>query len=199
MGKHIAVIVFFFISLTAPAYGAQPIETLEKLIQQVIGILNDAKYQDASKADQQQKDIWKATQKGFDFELISKLALGKYRKRFSKPELKEFTNLFTELLGDTYIIKLQEGFKNEKVTYLSQDLISDVKARVKTIVIRKGVDVPVDYSMRLRDSKWRVYDIKIEGVSLVKNYRTQFNTFLLKKSPAKLITHLKEKGGKKTE
>ena len=78
-------------------------------------------------------------------------------------------------------------------------MISDTKAIVKTKIVRENnIEVPVEYRMRLRKEKWRIYDVRIEGVSLVKNYRTQFKQILMKESPDQLIKKLRDRLQKPT-
>jgi phospholipid transport system substrate-binding protein len=115
-------------------------------------------------------------------------------KNFTPEQRKEFTEVFTDLLKNTYIDKIQSEFQNETIQFLTEEKVSDDKALVKTKVIRNGkIEIPMDYSMRHRDGAWKVYDVAIEGVSMVKNYRTQFKDILAKESPAQLITRLKDK------
>ena len=88
---------------------------------------------------------------------------------------------------------MQEEFKSEKIAYLGEKRKSQTKSRVETKIIRETMEIPVNYSMRLKDGIWKVYDVNIEGVGLVKNYRIQFDKILLKKPPAELIEQVREK------
>ncbi len=190
------VFVCVVIALPAPAPAAEPTDTLQVHIDEVVSILKDPQYQTDAQKDQQREKIWKIIHQIFDFERISKLSLGKYWKDFNPKQLKEFTDLFTDLLGDTYLKKIQGEYKNEKVNYLSQEIGSDSnsdKAQVKTEIVRENVKIPVDYSLWNNKGVWRIYDVKIEGVSLVKNYRNQFQKILLNKTPDNLIEKLKNK------
>jgi len=190
------VFVCVVIALPASAQAAEPTDTLQLHIDEVVSILKDPQYQTDAQKDRQREKIWKIIRQIFDFERISKLSLGKYWKDFNPKQLKEFTDLFTDLLGDTYLKKIQGEYKNEKVNYLSQEIGSDAnsdKAQVKTEIVRENVKIPVDYSLWNNKGAWRIYDVKIEGVSLVKNYRNQFQKILLNKTPDNLIEKLKNK------
>ncbi|OQW99573.1 MAG: hypothetical protein BWK80_62800 [Desulfobacteraceae bacterium IS3] len=190
------VFVCVVIALPAPVPAAEPTDTLQLHIDEVVSILKDPQYQTDAQKDQQREKIWKIIRQIFDFERISKLSLGKYWKDFNPKQLKEFTDLFTDLLGDTYLKKIQGEYKNEKVNYLSQEIGSDAnsdKAQVKTEIVRENIKIPVDYSLWNNKGAWRIYDVKIEGVSLVKNYRNQFQKILLNKMPDNLIEKLKNK------
>ena len=177
----------------------EPIKVLQKPINEVMRILQDPAYQDASKKDEQREIIWKIIKDLFDFEKISQLTLGKYRKSFSPEQMKEFTDLFTDLLGNTYLGRMQGEFQNEKVQYLEQKIggSKSDKAQVSTILARKGAEIPVDYKMWLNNGQWRIYDVSVEKVSLVRNYRDQFNKVLAGHSPDYLINELKQKNESK--
>jgi len=196
MKKLFFLVFACFIVLSAPIHAAEPTDTLQLHIDEVVSILKDPQYQTDAQKDQQREKIWKIIRQIFDFERISKLSLGKYWKDFNSKQLKEFTDLFTDLLGDTYLKKIQGEYKNEKVNYLSQEIGSGSnsdKAQVKTKIVRENIEIPVDYSMWDNKGMWRIYDVKIEGVSLVKNYRNQFQKILLNKTPDQLIEKLKNK------
>ncbi|MDM8523407.1 ABC transporter substrate-binding protein [Desulfococcaceae bacterium HSG8] len=194
MKRIISVLLLLLIAfpMTAQSSEKQPMESLQGPLDEVISILKDPQYQGDSQKKLQREKIWNIIRDVFDFERISLLALGKYRKKFNDNQLKEFTDVFGELLEDTYLNKIQAEYKNEKVDYLEQKTKSD-RALVKTKVMRENVGIPVDYSLWLNNGAWRVYDIKVEGVSLVKNYRNQFQKILSEKSPAELIEQVKDK------
>jgi len=190
------VIVFLFLLLAfwpAQAHCEQPLEVLRGAIDHVISILEDPALRDETRKESQHKKIWDAIKQIFDFEEMSKRTLARNWKRFTQQQKEEFTDTFGEFLADNYLRKIQKDFKAEKVIYLNQDMVTDTKALVKTKILRKAVEIPVDYGMLIRDKSWRVYDVKIEGVSLMKNYRAQFQNILIKESPSQLIERLKKK------
>lgn len=180
------------------AWAISPMEALKKPVQEGIDLLRDPAFEDASKKAEQRDRMWAIIKKAFDFELISASALGRNRRRFSPEEQAEFTSVFSRLLGKTYIGKVQGDYHDEQVVFLGEDLVTSNKAVVHTEIVRKDVRIPVDYAMRQKNNQWRVYDVRVEGVGLVLNYRQQFNTFMAsdKTKPAELIQKLKEKLGK---
>jgi len=189
----ITVFVFAAVSVYA-AESAGPMVSVQGPIQQGIDLLRDPHYKDPSKREAQRDKIWEIIRQTFDFVEVSMRALAQDWKAFTPPQRKEFTEVFTDLLKNTYIDKIQSEFQNETIQFLGDEKVSDDKAVVKTKVIRNGkIEIPMDYSMRFRDGQWKVYDVAIEGVSLVKNYRTQFKDILAKETPAQLITRLKDK------
>lgn len=193
MKRIIPVFILIFIYMTPRAYGLEPMEELRKPIDQVIRILRDPQYIDDAQKKLQHDKIWKIVQELFDFKEISKRSLARNWLIFTLQERKEFTDIFAEFLGDIYIDKIQGEYHNEKVVYLGQEMITDSKAIVKTKILRETLEIPIDYRMLMRKGNWKVYDVNIEGVSLVKNYRTQFSETLLSETPAQLIERVRKK------
>ena len=194
MRKQIMSVIFaLIVGIPCSANGIEPLDALKVPVDQVLGILKDPQYQDAARKDVQREKIWETIRQAFDFEIMGKLALARNWKKFNLPQRKEFTGLFAELLERTYVDKIQGGYEEENVLYLGQKMVSDSKARVATKILRNSIDIPIVYSMVKRNDVWKVYDVKIEGVSLIKNYRTQFGHILAKDSPAQLIERLKKK------
>ena len=142
----------------------------------------------------QRETIWKTVKPMFDFNEISKRAVARNWKRFTAAEKATFADVFAQFLGNTYIDKIQGEYHNEQILYLGQDFYSDRYAEVKTHLVREALVIPVNYRLiKSSDQQWKVYDIIVEGVSLVKNYRTQFTSILRKKKPAQLIQQLNDK------
>lgn len=176
------------------AWAAQsPMEALKEPIEKGIAVLRDPAYETPEKREKQREKIWSLIKESFDFKLVSLLALSRNRRLFSESQIEEFTEKFTEMLKNSYLDNIQGEYRNEEVAFLEQEKITDDKAVVKTHLIQENKKVPMDYSMKRIDGKWKVYDVNIEGVSLVKNYRTQFKEYLMNHSPAELLAHLEKK------
>jgi phospholipid transport system substrate-binding protein len=178
---------------------ASPLESLKIPVESVLSLLKDPKYQDPEQRQQQRDKIFAITRKLFDYTEMSKRALARNWKAFSQQEQLQFVDVFADHLSNTYMDKIQGEYKGETIVFLGQETIADGKATVKTKVQRQPSDISVDYSMLLVDDQWRVYDVNIEGVSLIKNYRTQFDQILVKETPLQLIDRLKKKTGVKVE
>ena len=193
----ICFIVLLTLGIYSAALGFQPIDEIRDPMDKIIQILRDPQYQSApQKADQRQK-IWLIVNEFFDFKEISQRTLARFWKNFTPEQQQEFVETFSEFLANIYLKRIQGEYKNEKVVFIGQDLLSKSKASVKTKVIREdSIEIPVEYSLLKKDNAWKVYDVVIEGVSLVKNYRTQFRGILLKQEPARLIEILKKKNEK---
>jgi phospholipid transport system substrate-binding protein len=194
--KRIAAALAFVFLLVLPgtAVSMEPMVVIKAPIDTVIAILNDPQYEVAGTRSAQRDEIWKNIKSMFDFNEISRRAVARNWQDFTDAEKAAFTEVFSQFLGNTYIDKIQGEYHNEKIVYLGQDFYSDVYAEVKTNIVRESLEIPVNYRMmRDGDGNWKVYDVIVEGVSLVKNYRTQFASLLRKEKPAQLIERLDEK------
>ncbi len=193
MKKLVIFLMIFFITFMYSVYAVAPFTILKEKINKVFSILNDPTYSNENKKDEQHENLWLAIEDAFDFSVMSRLTLANNWKIFSPEQQNEFARVFGKFIGDSYIDKIQSGFSNEQVEYLGEDLLSGNKAVVMTNIIRDGVKTPVNYSMLKTGDVWKIYDVKIEGVSLLKNYQTQFRSILLKKKPEDLIGMLRDK------
>jgi phospholipid transport system substrate-binding protein len=178
---------------TGLSEAASPMESLKIPIETVLDLLKDPKYKDPDQRQQQRDKIFAITRKLFDYTEMSRRTLARNWKSFSPQEQLQFVDVFADHLSNSYMDKIQGEYKGESVVFLGQEMIADGKALVTTKVQRQPSGISVDYSMLLVDDQWRVYDVNIEGVSLIKNYRTQFDQILTKESPAQLIERLKKK------
>ncbi len=190
--------VLFVVSMTIGTASAatSPTDTIRGPLDQAMLILKDPKYQtdDPGLKVEQRDKIWDIVEGTFDFTEVSRRALARNWKVFSADEQKEFADVFARMLGNIYVERIQGGFTDQKVEFTDEVLhASKPLAIVKTFIISDQNKIPVDYSLKKIDGHWRVYDVKVEGVSLIKNYRTQFNDILRKEKPAQLIDRLKDK------
>jgi phospholipid transport system substrate-binding protein len=193
MKRLFLFLIFTILFTVCNANAGEPLKILKEKIDQVFVILNDPVYSNGTKKDEQRETLWKTIENAFDFNVMSRLTLANNWKSFTPEQKDEFASVFGRFLGDTYLDKIQSGFSGQQVEYAGEDIISDTKAVVMTNIIRNGVKTPMDYSMLNNGKTWKIYDVKIEGVSLLKNYRTQFRSILIRDKPAELIEMLKKK------
>lgn len=186
--------VILLMVFPAAAASMEPMAVLKAPIDNVIAILNDPQYKEAGTRVAQRDEIWKNVQAMFDFDEISRRTVARNWRDFTAAEKAAFTDVFARFLGNTYIDKIQGEYHNEQIVYNEQNFHSDTYAEVKTTIFRETLEIPVNYRMRKGgDGQWKVYDVIVEGVSLVKNYRTQFASILRKEKPAQLIERLDKK------
>jgi phospholipid transport system substrate-binding protein len=140
----------------------------------------------------QRKKIFNIALELFNFEEMSKRTLGKKWKELSKDQKKQFSHLFSRFLANIYYQRLEE-YTSETVKYLDQRQHKN-KTLVKTMIVTQKNEIPMDYKL-LKSDRWRVYDISIEGVSLVRNYRSQFYKILSKQGINELMKMMQQKLG----
>ena len=177
--------------LSGTVHAATPLEQLRAQIDRVIKVLEDPELKKASSATRRAA-VRKIADEIFDFQETAKRSLARHWQPRTPAERDEFVKLFADLLERSYISKI-ELYGGEKVAYLG-DSVDGEGATVRTKILTKGgAEVPIDYRMLKRGDRWLVYDVIIEGVSLVANYRTQFNKIIQTSSYAELVKKMKVK------
>jgi phospholipid transport system substrate-binding protein len=185
--------LYFFVPKGYYAYAGSPIEQVKDGIDRIIVILDDKAYRQSHTKEELNKRLQEAAHEGFDWEGIAQRSLGLYWKKRSQDEKKEFTVLFTNLLKNTYTDKLVDSYSGDKVIY-DKEVIDGNRALVETRIVNKDEKgVSVAYRLKKKGNNWCVYDIIIEGVSMLKNYRVQFYSIIRQSSYEELVKKLKAK------
>jgi phospholipid transport system substrate-binding protein len=169
-----------------------PMQVIKKASDDLFRIIDKQHAANKGYTDEQKRSITAIANRIFDFRQIARLSLGRNIKKFSRKEFDRFAGLFARMLENRYIEKL-EHYSGEKVVFERERILSPKKALVETKIFHNGKEIPVHYRMFRSGARWRGYDIVIEGISLVKNYRTQFQTILKSGTPADLIKQLENK------
>jgi phospholipid transport system substrate-binding protein len=185
------VSLFAIVLAAAVAWAGPPTDTLKRQVDQVIKLLDDPALKD--KPAERRAHVRKIAEDIFDYPDTARRALGAHWNARSPQEREEFTRLFGDLLDRAYISKI-DLYQGEKVKWVGETLEGPEALVKTTIATKSGTDVPVDYRLHLRDSRWRVYDVVIEGVSLVSNYRSQFNKIVQTESYDSLVQKLRARG-----
>jgi phospholipid transport system substrate-binding protein len=174
------------------AAAGPPTDQVRASIDRVLQILTDPELKKDTKSAERRTAIRMVANEIFDFTEISQRSLARHWAPRSPAERQEFVRLFGDLLEYSYITKI-EAYSGEKIQYTGEVTDGD-QAVVKTrIVTKQGTEIPVDYRMFTKGDRWRAYDVNIEGVSLVANYRTQFNTVIQRAGYPDLVARLKAK------
>ena len=176
----------------SPAWAGVPTERIKETTDKIIAIVSDSALKDPAKEKERREKIRKAVDEMCDWDEMSRRSLGRYWAQRSAEEKKEFIQLFGQLLERTYVDKV-EGYSGEKVIYAGERIDGDYAEVNVKIVTKKNTEIPVVYKLRNKDQKWWAYDIVVEGVSLVNNYRTQFSDIMAKSSFEGLMKKLREK------
>jgi phospholipid transport system substrate-binding protein len=191
MNTVLCVLFFLCVVSPHPAFAASPTDELRPTLDGIVDIITNPTYAGAENKELRRNKIMVVAKRGFDFTTMSKLVLGKTYRKLDEQQRKRFEELFTKLLENAYIGKL-EGYTNQ-VTKYEGERIKGKKAEVRTQVENKGVSLPVSYIMLQNNSGWQVYDIKIEGVRLLRNYKAQFKSILRTDKFEGLVKILEEK------
>ncbi len=169
------------------AVAGEPTDQVRRSVDEVLKIVQSQPDGPARRAAVRQ-----AANRLFDFEETAKRALGPHWQQRTPAEREEFVRLFSDLLEAAYVGKI-DLYQGEKITYVGETVDGD-QATVKTrIVTKQGNEVPVDYRLSREKDRWRVYDVIIEGVSLVADYRTQFNKIIQTSSYDDLVKRMRAK------
>jgi phospholipid transport system substrate-binding protein len=128
----------------------------------------------------------------FDDVELSKRTLSRNWNSLNVAQRQEFVPLFRQVLEKAYIDKIL-AYTNEKVVFESETMVSATQAEVPTKIVTSSKEIPITYRVLLKGGVWKVYDVVVENVSLVLNYRTQFNDILAKNTPEQLLEILRKK------
>lgn len=168
-----------------------PTAALKPVLDDLTVVLEDESLKGREHRDERRDKIMSLIKRGFSFEEMSQRILGKTWRHITDQERDRFTVLMTKLLENVYIGKL-EGYSGQTIEF-DAETVKGNRAQVTTLVENNNEKIPVHYIMNKTDSGWMVYDINIEGVSLVSNYREQFKSILRKDDFEGLVTMLEDK------
>ena len=193
MKKQFAVLTILILFVfSVPVYAGAPMATVEASVKKVLDVLRDPKLKGPS-AKETKKEKLRVIYKGmFDEVEFSRRTMASNWAKFNPAQQTEFIVLFEQVLEKAYIDKILD-YSNEKVDFYKENMISDNQAEIQTKIITSSKEIPIFYRVTLKDGKWRVYDVVVENVSLVQNYRTQFNDILATKTPEQLLDILRKK------
>lgn len=169
-----------------------PMGVVQNAYNKIILILNDPSCRGEAALKKCRKKICELANQIFDFRKVSLLALGRNVRKFTKKEFEEFSSLFAKVLENTYIAKL-ETYSDANVKFDKERLLTPKKAVVETVVTYNGKEIPITYRLYKKNNAWMGYDVLVEGISLIKNYRTQFNELLAKEKPEEVIRLVRQK------
>ena len=174
------------------AWAGEPAEQLSARIDQVLRILEDPALKPAERAEERRAAIRRVAHDIFDFEELARRSLGRHWQARTPEERDEFVRLLGHLLERAYLGKL-ELYSGERIALLGDSVDGDLVTVRTRVVTRQGTEIPVDYRMLRRGDGWRAYDVTIEGVSLVANYRSQFDKIIRRASFQQLVKQVREK------
>lgn len=169
-----------------------PIDQIRVTLDRVLAILQDPSLSSDEKKKIRRDQLRQAIFPTFDFAEMAKRSLGSHWRRRSPAEQKEFVNLFTDLLQNSYVGTI-ESYNGDKVAYLREVQDKNYAEVSTNIITAKGEEFSINYRLHLQNGEWKVYDVVIENISVVNNYRSQFNRVISRSSYENLLQVLKEK------
>jgi phospholipid transport system substrate-binding protein len=185
----ISALVLSSISFAQAGATAQVKGTIDKVLE----ILRDPALKAPDKAEARRKKLKEVIYARFDFSEMAKRSLGVHWRSRTPKEQEEFVKLFADLLEQSYYKKL-ESYTDEEILYTKEQVEDKFGVVVTKIVSQKeNIDIPMEYKLLRQDAQWRVYDVVIEGVSMVSNYRSQFNRIIETSSYAELVKRMRVK------
>jgi len=193
MKKHYTVLgILMFCLSTLPVYAGAPLDAVQANVNKVLDVLRDPKLKAESAKEIKKEKLEAIYEQMFDEVELSRRTLGANWNKLNAAQQKEFTQLFRKILEKAYIDKIL-SYTNEKIVFPKESMLANDQAEVQTKVITSSKEIPISYRVILKDGTWRVYDVVVENVSLVQNYRSQFNSILAKNTPDQLLEILQKK------
>jgi len=194
--KQVIVVVcclmcLLWIADRVDAASLQATEQIRDSINSILDILKNQELKQPAKKEERRKRITDVISNRFDFEEMAKRSLARYWAERTPEQRKNFVEIFSKLLEASYIGRI-EDYSDEKILYPKEDIRGDYGA-VYTLIKKENMEIPVIYKVKLKEGKWWVYDVDIEGVSLVNTYRNQFAKIISQKSYDGLIERMKKK------
>ena len=173
-------------------WAESPGKVVVQTIDEGLAILKDPALQSPEKMPERRQKLWDAVKGVFSFEETAKRSLGRHWNDRTPQEQQEFTETFKNILRSIYLEK-SDSYAQENVIYLSETVEGD-RSKVNThFITSDSKQIDVVFSMKIFNSEWKIYDVIVEGVSIVGNYRSQFNSILSNSTFAELMDKLKEK------
>jgi len=187
--------VFFFtcvVCIPIPAMAGEPTEMIRKATDRIIAILTDPSLEGLEKAAERKRLVREAVSDQFNRREMARRTLARHWQKRTEEERKEFIDLYGKLLEQTYLDRV-EGYSGEKVFYEGAEVDGKYAVVKAKILTAQATEIAVEYRLKKTSDDWLVYDVSIEGVSLVNNYRNQFNSIIVRSSYKDFIKKLKAK------
>lgn len=168
-----------------------PGQLVTRTITEGMQILKDPALKEPGQMEIRRQKLWDILEPIFSFEEVAMLALGRHWLELNPSQQKEFTDSFTNILKDIYL-KKSDDYQDGEIIYV-REVVKGTRSKVQTNFVKDGKKIVVDFSMKKIDDAWKIYDVTIETVSVLTNYRTQFNSILAKSSFEEMMAKLRKK------
>jgi phospholipid transport system substrate-binding protein len=198
IGAAAAFLIFGFLAIGAFIYPAagdsatvEPMERVKKVVDEIIQVLKDEALAKPGMREVRRQRVESLADRLFDFQEMGKRALGAAWDQATPEEKKEFVPLFADLVKERYIGKI-DTYSGQEIEFKRQ-AVKGKAARVYSVLLDNGTEVPIDYTLVDKNGQWMAYDLRIENVSLVANYRRDFSSIVKNEGVSGLLTKMREK------
>lgn len=193
MMRHLKwlVLSIFFLAVL-PVYAGAPLDMVQTNVNKVLEVLRDPKLKEDSAKKIKREKLEVIYEQMFDEVELSRRTLGGNWNKLNTSQQQEFIQLYRQVLEKAYIDKIL-SYTNEKIVFPKENMLASNQAEVQTKVITSSKEIPIFYRVIQKNGAWKVYDVVVENVSLVQNYRSQFNDILGKNKPDQLLEILRKK------
>jgi phospholipid transport system substrate-binding protein len=193
MKRAIVVVnILLVVLFSLPVYAGPPLDAVKANVNKVLEVLRDPKLKPASAKETEKEQLRLIYERMFDDVELSKRTLAKNWNSLNVDQRQEFVVLFRQVLEKAYIDKIL-AYTDEKIVFEKENMVSDTQAEIQSKIVTSSKEIPITYRVIQKGGAWKVYDVVIENVSLVLNYRTQFNDILAKNTPEQLLEILRKK------
>jgi phospholipid transport system substrate-binding protein len=185
-----------WLSALGLATAGEPTDLVRQITDQVLKILEDPQFQAPNRHAEREERLHKIAEQVFDWQEMARRALAVHWRERTPQEQQEFVRLFRDLVEGTYINRLESSIQEKgEIQYVGEQ-VDGSRAAVKTnVVTRRNQQVPIEYRLQKADGRWLIYDVLVEGISLVNNYRSQFNRIITSSSYNDLVQKMKNRQG----
>ena len=193
-GRSISGALFFLISVTLSAYAGEPLDVVKSVADRATQVLKDPKLLPKDKKKERVERIKEIVAPIFDYDEMAKRSLGAHWRRRTPAEQAEFVKLFRDFIEKIYFDKI-DLYEGEKIVFGKEAIDQDFAQVESSVINAKGEEFAIGYRLRRVDGKWKVYDAVVENISIVNNYRSQFDRVINGASYEELVKRLREKAG----
>lgn len=185
-----------WLSAIGLATAGEPTDLVRQITDQVLKILEDPQFQAPNRQAERQERLHKIAEQVFDWQEMARRALAVHWRERTPQEQQEFVSLFRALVEGTYINRLETAIQEKREIQYVGEQVDGSRATVKTnVMTRRNQQVPIEYRLHKGDGRWLIYDVLVEGISLVNNYRSQFNRIITSSSYNDLVQKMKNRQG----
>ena len=189
---HGIVLILMTLVFPATSFAGEATKEIKETTDKIIAIISDPAFKGTNKRSERDRLLRKVVDERFDWREMSRRTLARHWKERSDKEKRLFVDLFGKLLERTYMDRVG-GYSGEKVLYEGEKVDGKYGIVKVKIITKKETEIPVKYRVKKKKGEWFIYDISVQGISLINNYRKQFNSIIIKSSFNDLMKKLKAK------